>query len=279
MPKKDELDYITIENNTARAKIALQGAHIFDFQAKGKKRLLYLSDTALFKKGKAIRGGIPICWPWFGANQEDNTLPNHGFSRTSLWKHESTENLSEIETKVRLTLESTPEIHVLWPFDFVLTLDVYIGAELKLVLTSKNLDRKPFSLSFALHTYFEIDDIYKITIDGLEGKEFYNKYNNTYKNIQNDNLDFTQEVDRVYQGVDNDVMIRDKEQNFVIETEGSDSIVVWNPGKELCSKMSDLSDYRTFVCVESANVLEDVVTLAPNESYALTLTISQQIEN
>lgn len=277
MQKKEELNYISIENSAANAKIALQGAHIFDFKIKGKKRLLYLSDTSLFKKGKAIRGGIPICWPWFGANEEDNTLPNHGFARTSLWKHESTKNISDVETKVRLILESTPETHTLWPFDFRLTLDVYIGEELKLVLTSKNLDRKPFSHSFALHTYFKIDDIYKMTIDGLEGKEFYNKCNNTYNNIQNDNIDFTQEVDRVYQRVDNNVMIRDKEQNIVIKTEGTDSIVVWNPGKELCSRMSDLGDYRTFVCVESANVLDDVVTLATNESYTLTLTISQKI--
>lgn len=279
MPIRDELDYINIVNNTAKAKIALQGAHIFDFQTKDKKRLLYLSDTSHFKKGKAIRGGIPICWPWFGANEEDNTLPNHGFARTSLWKHESTKNISDVETKVRLTLESTPETHALWPFDFLLILDFYIGEELKLVLTSKNLDRKPFSLSLALHTYFEIDDIYKTTIDGLEGKAFYNKCNNTHNNIQNENINFTQEVDRVYQEVGNDVMIRDKEQNLVIKTEGSNSIVVWNPGKELCSKMSDLSDYRTFVCVESANVLEDIVTLGVDESYTLTLTISQKIEN
>jgi glucose-6-phosphate 1-epimerase len=275
MLKIDELEYIHVQNSVASAKIALQGAHLFDFQVGGKKKLLFVSETSLFKEGKAIRGGIPICWPWFGAHDTDSLLPNHGFARSSLWKHESTKDLSEGETKVRLILERTPQTYALWPYEFVLTLDIYVGEQLKLVLTSTNLGSKPFSVASALHTYFEIENIYETTIDGLENKKFYNKCNDTLDNIQKGDVDFTQEVDRVYQDVKNDVIIHDNDQDILVQTEGSGSIVVWNPGKELTAKMSDLSGHEHMLCVESANVMDDVKVLEPQESYTLTLTITQ----
>ena len=103
---KDELNYIEVKNSVAHAKIALQGAHIFEFQTQDKKPLVYLSETATFKKEKPIRGGIPICWPWFGPHPTDSNLPNHGFARIFLWTHEKTEVLDEETTLVLLTLES-----------------------------------------------------------------------------------------------------------------------------------------------------------------------------
>lgn len=275
MHKTDELAYIHIKNSIASAKIALQGAHLFDFKVHGKKKLLFVSETSLFKEGKAIRGGIPICWPWFGVHETESSFPNHGFARSSLWKHEGTEDLSEGETKVRLILERTPETYALWPYEFLLTLDIYIGEQLKLVLTSKNLDTKPFSVTSALHTYFEIENIYKTTIDGLENQKFYNKCNNTSNNIQKGDIDFTQEIDRVYQGVENDVIIHDNDQNIAVQTDGTMSIVVWNPGKELTARMADLNGHEHMLCVESANVMDDVKVLAPQESYKITLTMTQ----
>jgi len=275
MQKIDELEYIHVQNSVASAKIALQGAHLFDFQVTGKKKLLFVSETALFQKAQAIRGGIPICWPWFGAHETDSSLPNHGFARKSLWKHHSTENLNESETKVSLSLGHTAKTYALWPYEFLLTLDIYIGEQLKLVLTSTNLDTKTFSVSSALHTYFEIENIYKTIIEGLEDKKFYDKCNNTLGNIQKDDVDFRQEVDRVYQGVENEVIIHDNDQDIYVKTEGSESIVVWNPGKELTAKMPDLSDHEHMLCVESANVMDDVKVLESKESYTLTLTITQ----
>jgi len=275
MQKIDELEYIHVQNSVASAKIALQGAHLFDFQVTGKKKLLFVSETALFQKAQAIRGGIPICWPWFGAHETDSSLPNHGFARKSLWKHNSTENLNESETKVSLSLGHTAKTYALWPYEFLLTLDIYIGEQLKLVLTSTNLDTKTFSVSSALHTYFEIKNIYKTIIEGLEDKKFYDKCNNTLGNIQKGDVDFRQEVDRVYQGVENEVIIHDNDQDIYVKTEGSESIVVWNPGKELTAKMPDLSDHEHMLCVESANVMDDVKVLESKESYTLTLTITQ----
>jgi glucose-6-phosphate 1-epimerase len=271
----DELEYIHIQNTAASAKIALQGAHLFDFQIHGKKKLLFVSETSFFKEGKAIRGGIPICWPWFGAHETDTSLPNHGFARNSLWRHESTEDISESETKVRLTLENTPQTYALWPYEFLLTLDIYIGEQLKLVLTSKNLDTKAFSITSALHTYFEIENIYKTTIEGLAHMKFYNKCNDTSHNVQEGDIDFKDEVDRVYHEVQNDVIIHDNDQDILLKTEGSSSIVVWNPGKELTENMPDLSGHEHMLCVESANVMSEERVLEPQMSYSLTVTISQ----
>lgn len=273
MQKRDELAYIEVENSVASAKIALQGAHIFDYTLKGKGSVLFLSDTSVFKEGKAIRGGIPICWPWFGANEQDNTFPNHGFARTSVWHDERTQVLDEGLSKVTLSLESTKETFALWPHAFKLTLDVYVGNELRLELRSQNVGTKPFTISSALHTYLTIDDISKTTVDGLEGKSYFDKTQNAFA-VQQGDIDFSKEVDRIYKGVDTDIIVNNMNIEHNIHTEGTETIVVWNPAEELASNMADLANHTQMLCVESANVLDDTVTLEAGESHTLTQTIT-----
>lgn len=270
MPVKNELEYICIENSVASAKIALQGAHIFDYTLKGKGSVLFLSDTSVFNVGKAIRGGVPVCWPWFGAHKENASLPNHGFARTSLWTHTATQELGDNLTKVSMMLESSPQTLQLWPFHFRLTLDIYVGESLRLELKSDNIDTKPFDLSLALHTYLKVDDISKTKLKGLDGNRYYDKTKDIFE-TQNGTLDFTQEIDRIYQEVENDLIVEhDTQQLYLIRTEGSRSVVVWNPGKILADTMDDLSSHMTMLCIESANVLDDSVTLQPGGSHTLT---------
>jgi len=273
MPKQDALEYIEVQNSVASAKIALQGAHIFDFTLKGKGSVLFLSDTSAFKEGKAIRGGIPICWPWFGAHEEDSTLPNHGFARTSVWIHTSTEELSDSETKVTLKLQTTPETLKLWPYNFRLTLDIYVGNTLRLALKSENIDTKPLKITSALHTYLKIDSIYETKVEGLEGSSFFDKTKNAL-DTQKGDIDFTQEVDRIYQNIQNDVLVKSTNVKHTVETDGSQTIVVWNPAEALANKMPDLNNHTQMLCVESANVLDDKVTLEVGESHTLTQTVS-----
>ncbi|GIU00155.1 D-hexose-6-phosphate mutarotase [Sulfurovum sp. TSL6] len=272
MYKQDDLEYISVENSSSSAKIALQGAHIFDFILKERGRVLFLSEASEFREGKAIRGGVPICWPWFGANENDSALPNHGFARTSLWAHQSTQTLSDRETKVTLTLHSSPETLVLWPYAFCLTLDIYVGKVLRLELTSQNLDTKAFTFTSALHTYLAIDTIYETRVDGFKAKQYFDKTQNTFA-IQEGTIDFSKEVDRIYKNVKNDVVVKDEKVHHTIQTEGTKTIVVWNPGEVLESRMPDLSDHTKMLCVESANVLDDAVTLAKGESHTLRQTI------
>jgi len=272
---RGDLEYLYISNQLCEAKIALQGAHIFHFQTKGKRPLLWLSESACFEKGKAIRGGVPICWPWFGAHPTDHTLPNHGFARTALWKHISTEETNNKTTKVLLQLKDSPESLRLWPYHFELTLEITLAHELSISLITKNVDSRPFVITDALHTYLAIENINEIYVDGLNQKPYYNKVDDTYNNIQEGRLYFKQETDRVYAEVSSNVSIHENTTVVNVRTEGSQTLVVWNPGEELTKRMPDLSDHKTMLCLESANALKDEVLLQPNKSHRLTSIITQ----
>lgn len=273
---KDELEYLEFSNNKSHLKLTLQGAHIFDFQVKGKERLLFLSETAQFKKGVPIRGGIPICWPWFGPHSSDKSLPNHGFARILEWKHLETQQISKDKTKITLGLDSSTETLKFFSFTFELRLEIVMSDTLEVSLITKNTDTKPFELSQALHTYLKINDISKTTLAGLEGSKYYSKVNNTYNNLQNEPLTFTQEIDRVYENVKCTLELNCNEEILVIDTKGSHTIVVWNPGLELTKSISDLNSHTKMLCIESANTLGDTRLLQSNTSHTLTTIITKK---
>jgi len=267
---KNELEYIEVSNALSSIKIALQGAHIFDFRVKGKAPLLFLSDTSHFKVGKAIRGGIPICWPWFGAHTSDSSLPNHGFARTSLWIHVKTEEVDKNHTKIILALKNSKETLKLWPYLFELQLEILISDRLELTLMTKNRGTEPFVITQALHTYLLIKDISSVCIEGLDQTKYYDKLTDTYNNLQKGKVCFSSEVDRVYEEVVNPLSIEDIE----VQTIGSNTVVVWNPGLHFKNNFSDLSEYRTMLCIESANTLHDEVTVEAEGSYFLKTILS-----
>jgi glucose-6-phosphate 1-epimerase len=271
---KGTLEYLHISNKAAEAKISLQGAHIFHFQPKGHKPVLWLSKSASFEQGKAIRGGIPVCWPWFGPHPTDSTLPNHGFARTSLWEHINTKEVSERETKVLLGLNSSEESLRLWPYCFELRLEISIGAELKVSLITKNIDSKPFAITTALHTYLAIENINTVYIDGLDKTSYYDKTDNSSDNLQEGKLSFNKETDRVYQNVTSSMQVHDQYRTIRVKTEGSQTVVIWNPGEALAEKIQDLSDHKTMLCVESAHAMDDSPLIKPGESHRLTTLIS-----
>ncbi len=268
---KNELEYIEVSNKLSSIKIALQGAHIFDFRVKGKEPLLFLSDTSHFKVGKAIRGGVPICWPWFGAHPSDSSLPNHGFARISLWTHVKTEEIDKSHTKIILELKSSEETLKLWPHNFELQLEILMSDRLELSLITNNTGSEPFVITQALHTYLLIEDITTVCIEGLDRTKYYDKLTDTYNNPQKGKLCFGSEIDRVYENVIKPLTVKDVE----IQTIGSNTVVVWNPGMDFKNNFSDLSDYRTMLCIESANTLNDAVTVEAEGSYLLKSILSQ----
>jgi len=271
---KDELQYLEFTNNQSSLKLTLQGAHIFDFKRKGKEPLLFLSESAQFKKGSPIRGGIPICWPWFGEHPFDKSLPNHGFARILPWHHKKTEVINENMTKITLVLQCSAESLRFWPYDFDLKLEIIMSDILEVSLITKNRGLKAFNLSQALHSYLRVDDVTKLDLQGLDGCRYYNKLDKSHHNIQEGSLHFSQEVDRVYMGVEKTVIIKSSKDEISIKTRGSSTVVVWNPGKELVEKMPDLSDYKTMLCIESANTLDDTIQLQPNAIHKLSTVIS-----
>ncbi|MBW6489347.1 D-hexose-6-phosphate mutarotase, partial [Sulfurimonas sp.] len=163
--------YIEIKNSAAEAKIALQGAHLFHYARVGEEPILWLSEESDFELGKAIRGGVPICWPWFGFN-EDRTLPQHGFARTAMWDCVSCSEIDEKSSSVILRLTHSQESLKMWPYLFELELHVTISQSLTMELKSTNLDRNPFTITQALHTYFALSHISDAVIKGLDKKPY-----------------------------------------------------------------------------------------------------------
>ena len=267
--------YIEIKNEEAEAKIALQGGHIFHYKATNKEPLLWLSETAIFKKGKAIRGGVPICFPWFGPPVSDASLPQHGFARTALWELVEVKEESEKLTEVELKLESNEEYMKIWAYKFDVRLKITIGKELKLALCITNTDTKSFTFTTALHSYFNVSDISKVLVRGLDGAEFEDSLTGENK-VQKGDLTINEEVDRVYFNASSSINVQDSRRSFTLVQKGSNSLVVWNPWVEKAKALADMPNegYQTIICLETGNVRKDERTLQPNEVHILEVAIS-----
>lgn len=267
------IDFIEVNNNSASAKISLQGAHVFHYARKGEKNILWLSDISDFEVGKAIRGGVPVCWPSFGMNNPD--LPQHGFARIALFEHASTKELDANTTEVILILRYSEETLKLWAYKFELELKITVSDKLTMELTTTNLDDKIFKITQALHTYFSISHISDTKIQGLDKKPFLDALTNEQE-VQSGNIMFEKEVDRVYQEVEAEILLTDKDRTISINNEGSSSVVVWNPWIEKGKRMSAMRDeaYNDFVCIESANAFDDYVDINPGNKHTLKTTIT-----
>jgi len=266
--------YLEIKNSFCNAKVSLQGAHIFEFTPHDAKPLLWVSEASKYEYGESIRGGIPICWPWFGMNKHNQGLPQHGFARTAFWSFSDAIELEE-STKIMMMLSSSDETKKLFPYEFELSLTFYIGKELKLELKTKNCDKNTFNITQALHTYFDISDTSNISILGLGNKPYLDALDMQDKR-QEGEIKIDKEVDRVYQDVTSEIKIKDTNNSISIKNKGSRSAVVWNPWTQKCSRMSAMKkdSYKTFVCVETANAFDDEIQIKPNQSHTLQTTIS-----
>lgn len=267
---------IRIQNAFASASIALHGAHIIDYTPQDQEPVLFTSEQAIYREDKAIRGGIPICWPWFNAHPSDASLPSHGFARDRFWRLTSSTSKPD---GTRLTLELNTSDITIWPHNTRLTLTITVGAELNLELTTHNLGKEPVSIGGALHTYFSIGAIERIKLTGLEKTRYLNTLDNT-EHQQSDPIQFSAETDNVYKETRAEVTIHDPvlQRKIFVAKSGSSSTVVWNPWIKKSSTMGDLKNdaYKKFVCIEAANAHEDVYEIGPNESHTLGTTISSQ---
>lgn len=265
---------IEVENNSASAVIALQGAHIISYKPQGQEDLIWMSEDASFAKGKSLRGGIPICWPWFGAHDSNPDLPSHGHARTSDWKLIKAEDISAETTHLLFELMDTSHGRHFWDSSTRVQYSVTIGKELSLSLETTALGCSEITIGAALHTYFRIGDISQAVVDGLNDCDYLDKVEGFARKHQNGLVRFNAEVDRIYLDTGNRCEIRDPvmKRRIIIQSKGSHSTVVWNPCKEVAEKMADLGPdgYRQMLCVETANAAEDTVTLAPGVSHRLS---------
>ena len=264
---------IRISNAHATATIALHGAHVIDYIPRDHQPVIFTSVKAQFKEGKAIRGGIPVCWPWFGAHPTDSSKPAHGFARNRFWKLTSS---NSHKNYTEATFELDTQAQGIWETDSNLKLTVQVGAELKLELTSCNTGSEDITVGGALHSYFCVGDISQTELTGLEDTPYLNALDGAdYR--QTGSIHFSQETDQVYKNTSSTVVIHDPvfQRNITIEKSGSQSTVVWNPWIDKTAAFADMEDseYHDFVCVETANALEDVYLLKPGASHTLGTTI------
>lgn len=279
---RDQLDVLVIDHPLLDAEIVLQGAQLIRFNPKGEANWLWLSDKIAYHRGKALRGGIPICWPWFGnadknpADVKNDILQKdaHGFARSLNWQLSALEESAQ-GVRVELSLHSSPETQVFWPHNFVLRAEFIFAKDCRLNLYTHNTGTKPFHFSQALHTYFPTADINQTRIQGFNDVAFIDTLENWQEKQQNGDILFQGETDRIYLNHPTVVL---KTPLYRRELQGinSHSAVVWNPWIEKSKRLGQfaLDDYQRMFCVETANAFSDYKSLQPAESCCLGLCIS-----
>lgn len=265
---------LEISNEKAKAKISVYSAQVLSFQPAGEPEdLMFLSERAYYKPGKAMKGGIPICWPWFGPDPEGLGRASHGFVRNRMWTLLSTETTPAGETKVKLGMSPSEETLEIWPNQFELVIEIVVGSELTVALTTQNTGDKAFSITQALHTYFATGDITKVQVLGLENARYVDKADGATKKTQTGDITITEETDRIYTEVRPEIVIDDGAmgRRIRIQATGSTTAIVWNPWKEISTNMADLGDldYQRFICVETANAEDEVIEIAPGAQYQI----------
>jgi glucose-6-phosphate 1-epimerase len=266
-----------IANTSAEAMIALQGAHVMTYQPRGHAPVLWLSKFAKFAPGKSIRGGVPVCWPWFGPHAEEAKFPAHGYARTVMWEVLETRAEQDGSTAIRCGLVESDATRAQWPHASSVQMLVTVGSRLRVELLTRNLSSAPLVLGEALHTYFHISDVGDMAIRGLEGCEYLDKVDNFARKTQQGPIVIESEVDRVYLNTEADCVIEDRglQRSIRIAKQGSRSTVVWNPWTEKAEKMGDFGPdgHRGMVCVETANAAENLVTIAPGAEHRMEVVI------
>lgn len=267
-----------VGNPHATARIALQGAHLLTFQPNGAESLIWLSPEAKLANGKSVRGGVPVCWPWFGPHASEKGYPGHGFARTVPWRLERASQLGDGRTELELVLQGNEASREQWPHASELRQRITIGQSLNHELITTNLTDQPLTIGQALHTYFQVGDLRQCHIASLEGCEFIDKVAGMSRAQQQGPIRFNGEVDRIYLDTPARCEIVDPalKRRIVIQAEGSHSTVVWTPWEEKAAQMGDLgpNGYLNMVCVETANAAEDVVTIAPGAQHRMVANYS-----
>jgi D-hexose-6-phosphate mutarotase len=272
-----ELPMLEISTAWTTAAIYLNGAHVTHFKKKDEPPLLFLSQCSRFAEGHAIRGGIPVIFPWFGPREG---LAQHGYARLKTWDLKEFAPAPDGSVSVRFRLPDCPEASAFPPHtaDYVVTVNQSLT--LQLIITNRSEDAE-FTFENCLHTYFEVADVTAISIHGLKGASYLDKVVSFLEKTEtSDTLRIASEVDRTYQNTTGTVEIHDPRlgRRIRIEKQGSASTVVWNPWIAKSRQMPDFGDeeYERMICIESGNVGSDSVSLPPGGSSTLTVKLGSE---
>jgi D-hexose-6-phosphate mutarotase len=264
-----------INTPLASARVALQGGQLLAWQPAGHAPVIWTSKAAVYESGKGVRGGVPVCWPWFGALAGKGA---HGFVRTRMWHMRESRLDASGQIVLRLGITDDASTRAIWDQAFDLELVITAGATLTLALITRNTGTTSMLITQALHTYFCTADIAHTTVQGLDACAYLDKLQDGAVCRQTGAVLFDGETDRVYTDTGADCLIHDTAGNRVIRVakQGSASTVVWNPWSEREKAFADMAagEYQHMLCVETCNAGPDQVTVAPGGTHALVASVS-----
>jgi glucose-6-phosphate 1-epimerase len=274
----DGLVRAVISTPAAEADLHLQGAHLTHWTPRDQRPALFVSSKSLFVPGQAIRGGVPIIFPWFGPRSDGKPGPAHGFARATEWAVAGAKLSNDGNVELTLALSPNETTKGFGYAAFHLRFRVTIGSSLEMELEARNDAIEPLTYEEALHTYFAIADIRQASVSGLEGTTYIDKTDGfKRKKLGNEPLRIAKETDQVHLSTNATCVIHDPVWNrrIIVEKTGSDSTVVWNPWIDKTKAMSDMApdDWQKMICVETANAADNAVRLPPGTSHKMTVSI------
>lgn len=268
------LPLLVVETALCSAVIALQGAHLLEFKTASGDPLLWLSPNCDFSPGTALRGGVPLCLPWFGVNQTDPSKPKHGFARNKFWELGEAHLLGDGSVELEFLFLS--DANELFPFDFSAELRMTLGHSAKLELTINNTDTEDFDCSWAMHNYYRISSLAEVRVLGLAERKYLDNLEAYAEKHQTGEVSFSGPVDRVYQAVDNTLSIRGA-PGIEINHSNCPSVVVWNPGSKTAAQIADIGagQEQFYICVERGAVLGEQWHLTAGTSKSAWMEFKQ----
>ncbi|MEI6211131.1 MAG: D-hexose-6-phosphate mutarotase [bacterium] len=262
-------------------EVSLYGAQVLGYKPLGHAPVLFISRKACYEIGKPIRGGIPICWPWFGTHAQEKSRPAHGFARLQLWTLLTAEYSAQV-TDIKLGLCDNEYTRSLWPHPFDLSLRVVLDSNLRLELTTRNRDKSAVTISEALHTYLRVRDVTHINVSGLDGVRYHDALTGQEHAAQHGAIHIHGETDRIYHDTNPECCVNDVGlgRQIVVAKRNSHATVVWNPGAEKARRMPDFGadEHLQMICVETANVRQTALTLPPGEEHTMALSLRADLK-
>ena len=266
------LSKVRITCPEAVGEMYLHGAHVTSWKPVGGEEVLFLSSQSRWEHGHAIRGGVPICFPWFGGKTDDPKAPAHGFVRTNAWHLESIAQVGDAVTVTMFT-ESNDGTKRWWPAEFRLVHRATFGSELSLELVVTNTGRTSLRFEEALHAYHRVGNIGKTRVRGLDTVHYFDKTDSNRKKMQHGEIVIVSETDRVYLNTRDAIELEDPvlRRRTRVTKENSRTTVVWNPWVQKAHSLSDFADdeWMQMICIETSNISDFAVDLAPGQQHKM----------
>ncbi len=271
------LPKVVVTTLDAHGEIYLHGGHVTSWKPNGRDEVLFVSAHAVWQDGRAIRGGVPVCFPWFGNKADNDKAPAHGLVRTRAWQLDAIERNGESVT-VTMSIASGPDTKAWWPSDYRLVHRVSFGPVLVMELAMTNTGAVPQSFEEALHAYFRVGDVKQVRLRGLDGVAYLDKTDQDRRETQRGDITIVSETDRVYLDTKGPVELEDPvlKRRIRVQKANSAETVVWNPWVDKAKALRDLGDdeWTKMVCIEGSNSGESAVILAPGAQHTMRVTVT-----